>query len=58
MFNVAFAFVLSRNDTGQTVFLTQPVRGAADFVIALFVGMVVLVIRKADRIEYETTLLT
>ena len=58
MFNVAFAFVLSRNDAGQTVFLTQPVRGAADFVIALFVGMAVLVIRKADRIEYETTLLT
>ena len=50
MFNVALALVLSEDDDGQTVFLAKPVRSAADIVIASLIGMIVLVIRKADRI--------
>lgn len=53
MFNIALALVLSGNDNGQTVFLAQPVRDAADFVIAPFVGMVVLMIRKADGVKND-----
>ena len=53
MFNIALASVLSGNDDGQTVFLAKPVRSAADIVITPLVGMIVLVIRKADRIENQ-----
>ena len=56
MFNVAFAFVLSGNDDGQTVFFTQPVRGAANFVIAPFIGMTVLMIRKTDRVKNQVVM--
>ena len=53
MFNIALAFVLSGNDDGQTVFLAKPVRSAADIVITPLVGMIVLVIHKADRIKNQ-----
>lgn len=53
MFNIALALVLSGNDDGQTVFLAQSVRDAAYFVIAPFVGMEVLVIRKADGVKND-----
>ena len=44
------------DDNGQTVFLAKPVGGAADIVIASLVGMIVLVIRKADRIENQVVM--
>lgn len=53
MFNIALALVLSGDDDGQTVFFAKPVRSAADIVITPLVGMIVLVIRKADRIENQ-----
>ena len=53
MFNIALALVLSGDYDGQTVFFAKPVRSAADIVIAPLVGMVVPVIRKADRIENQ-----
>ena len=56
MFNIALALVLSGDDDRQTVFLAKPVRGAADIVITPLVGMIVLVIRKADRIENQVVM--
>lgn len=56
MFNIALALVLSWNDDGQTVFLAKPVGDTADIVIASLVGMIVLVIRKADRIENQVVM--
>ena len=56
MFNIALALVLSGDDDGQTVFFAKPVRSAADIVIAPLVGMIVLVIRKADRIENQVVM--
>ena len=53
MFNIALALVLPWDDDRQTVFLAKPVGGTADIVIASLVGMIVLVIRKADRIENQ-----
>ena len=53
MFNIALALVLSGDDDGQTVFLAKPVGGTADIVITPLVGMIMLVIRKADRIENQ-----
>lgn len=53
MFNIALALVLSWDDDGQTVFLAKPVGGTADIVIASLVGMIVRMIRKADRIENQ-----
>lgn len=53
MFNIALALVLSGDYDGQTVFFAKPVRSAADIVITPLVGMIVLVIRKADRIENQ-----
>ena len=53
MFNIAFALVLAGNYDRQTVFFAKPVRSAADIVITPLVGMIVLVIRKADRIENQ-----
>ena len=53
MFNIALALVLSWDDDGQTVFLAKPVGGTADIVITPLVGMIMLVIRKADRIENQ-----
>ena len=56
MFNIALALVLSWDDDGQTVFLTKPVGGTADIVIASLVGMIVLMIRKADCIENQVVM--
>ena len=56
VFNIALALVLSGYDDGQTVFLAQPIRDAADFVIAPLVGMVVLMIRKADGIKNDVVM--
>ena len=53
MFNIALALVLSWDDDRQTVFLAKPVGGTADIVIASRVGMIVFMIRKADRIENQ-----
>lgn len=56
MFNIALALVLPRNNDRQTVFLAKPVRSAADIVITPLVGMIMLVIRKADRIENQVVM--
>ena len=56
MLNIAFAPVLAGNDDGQAVFLADPVAGTADEVIAALVGMVVLMIRKADGIENQVVM--
>ena len=56
MFNIALALVLSGDDDRQTVFLAKLVGGAADIVITPLVGMIVLVIRKADRIENQVVM--
>ena len=56
MFNIALALVLSWDDDGQTVFLAKPVGGTADIVIASLVGMIVLMIRKADCIENQVVM--
>ena len=56
MFNIALALVLSRNNDRQTMFLAKPVGGAADIVIASLVGMIVLMIRKADCIENQVVM--
>ena len=53
MLNIAFALVLSGDDDGQTMFFAKSVRSAANIVITPFIGMIVLVIRKADGIEYQ-----
>lgn len=49
-------FVLPWDDDGQTVFFTDTVAGAADIMIASLVGMVVLVIREAGRIENQVVM--
>ena len=54
--DVAFASVLSGDDDGQAVFLADSVWGAADEVIAALVGMIMLVIRKADGIEDQVVM--
>ena len=51
--NVALALVPAGNDDGQAMLFADPVAGAADEVIAPLIGMVVLVVLKADRIEYH-----
>ena len=56
MFNIALALVLSWDDDRQTVFLAKPVGGTADIVITPLVGMIVPVIRKADRIENQVVM--
>ena len=56
MLDVAFSFVLAGNDDGQAVLLTDPVAGSADEVIAALVGLVVLMILKADGVEEQVVL--
>ena len=51
MLNVAFPLLLAGNDDGQAMLLTKPIRGAANFIVAALVGVVVLVIREADGIS-------
>ena len=56
MFDIAFAFVLSGDDDGQTVFFAKSVRSAADIVITPLVVMIVPAIRKADHIENQVVM--
>ena len=53
MLNVALALIPTGDDDGQAVFFAQPVAGPAYLVIAALVGMVVLVVGEADRIENQ-----
>ena len=53
MLNVALALVPAGNDDGQAMFFADPVTGAADEVIAPLIGVIVLVVLKADRIENQ-----
>lgn len=53
MLDVAFAFALSGNNNGKSMLLTELVTGTADLVVAALIGVVVLVINKADRIENQ-----
>ena len=56
MLNIALAFVLSGDHHRQSMFLTKPVAGAAYLMVAPFVGVVMPVIRKADRIENQVVM--
>ncbi len=51
MLNVALALILAGDDDGQAVFFAEPVAGSAYLMVATLVGMVVLVVGEADRIE-------
>ena len=53
MLNVALALILAGDNDGQAVFFAQPVAGLAYLMVAALVGMVVLVVGKADRIENQ-----
>ena len=54
--NVALALVPAGNDDGQAMFFADPVTGAADEVIAPLIGVIVLVVLKADRIENQVVM--
>mgnify|MGYP007020501102 CR=1 FL=1 len=56
MLNVALALVPAGNDDGQAMFFADLVTGAADEVIAPLIGVIVLVILKADRIENQVVM--
>ena len=56
MLNVALALVPAGDDDRQAVFFTDPVAGAADEVIAPLIGVIVLVVLKADRIENQVVM--
>ena len=53
MLNVALALVPAGDDDGQAMLFANAVAGAADLVIAPLVGVVVLVVGEADRIENQ-----
>ena len=53
MFNVALALIPAGDDNGQAVFFAQPVADPAYLMVTALVGMVVLVVGKADRIENQ-----
>ena len=53
MLNVALALVLTGDNDGQAMLFADTVAGAADEVIAPLVGVIVLVVLKADRIENQ-----
>ena len=53
MLNVTLALVPAGDDDGQAVFSAQPVAGQAYLVIAALVGMVMLMVSEADRIENQ-----
>ena len=53
MLDVALALVPAWDDDGQAVFSAQSITGPADLVIAALIGMVVLVVGEADRIENQ-----
>ena len=49
--DVALALVTAGDDDGQAMLFADTVAGAADEVIAPLIGVIVLVVLKADRIE-------
>lgn len=51
MLDVALALVPAGGDDGQAVLSAQAVAGSANLMVATLVGMVVLVVGEADRIE-------
>lgn len=53
MLDIALALVLTGDNNGQAMLFADAVAGAADEMIAALVGMVVLMIFKADRIENQ-----
>lgn len=53
MLNVALALIPAGDDDGQAVFFAEPVAGSAYLAIAALVGMIVLVVSEADRIENQ-----
>ena len=54
--DVALALVPTGDDDGQAMLFADPVAGAADEVIAPLIGVIVLVILKADRIENQVVM--
>ena len=56
MLDVALALVPAGDDDRQAVFFADPVTGAADEVIAPLIGVIVLVVLKADRIENQVVM--
>ena len=56
MLNVALSLVLSGDDHGKSVFLAQPVAGAADKMVASLIAVVVLMIHEADGIENQVVM--
>ena len=54
--NVALSLVPTGDDDGQAVFFADPVAGAADEMIAPLIGVIVLVVLKADRIENQVVM--
>lgn len=51
MLNVALALIPARDDDGQAVFSAQPITDPAYLMVAALVGVAVLVVGEADRIE-------
>mgnify|MGYP000448719444 CR=1 FL=1 len=49
-----YRLLLLGNDNGQAMLFAELVRGAANFVVAALVGMVMLLSRKADGIPNYT----
>ena len=54
--NVALALVPAGDDDRQAMLLADPVAGTADEVIAPLIGVIVLVVLKADRIENQVVM--
>ena len=53
MLNVALSLVPAGDDDGQTMLLADTVAGAADKVVTPLIGVIMLVVLKADRIENQ-----
>src|SRR5699024_4779008 len=54
--DVTLALVPGGDDDVQAVFFADPVTGAADEVIAPLIGVIVLMVLKADRIENQVVM--
>ena len=53
MLNIALALIPAGDNDGQAMLFADTVAGAADLMVAALVGMVVLVVGEADRIENQ-----
>lgn len=53
MLNIALALIPSGDNDGQAMLFADTVTGATDLVVTPLVGVVVLVVGEADRIEYQ-----